>query len=142
MADDRRPGDRLVEFVRHAHKGQVDKNGFNYFETHLMPVARSVPHELFYAALAHDILEDTATTADDLRSAGFTQHDIELIQLLTKPDDDYPGYLARIAKNPEAKIIKVMDVVNNLSRMNQIMDEKTRNSLIEKYLLALSVLTF
>lgn len=68
-----------------AHKGQVDKCGFVYFEIHLLPVAASVPADLYYAALAHDVLEDTEATVDGLRDAGFSAYEIELITILTKP---------------------------------------------------------
>ena len=76
MPEDRPANDNLIEFVRKAHGDQTDKNGRNYVETHLLPVARSVPDRLFYPALAHDILEDTKVTVDGLRDAGFTEQDI------------------------------------------------------------------
>ena len=135
----------LVNFVREAHQGQTDKSGLDYFESHLLPVARSVPADLYFAALAHDILEDTPTTTDDLKGAGFSAFEIQLIGLLTKPpkrEFDYHYYLDQIAKNPYAKIIKVMDIVNNLSRMSTIDDEETSARLINKYLDALARLKF
>ena len=141
--DNQRNAMALVSFVRTAHKGQVDKNGCDYFETHLLPVARSVPSNLFFAALAHDILEDTQTKATDLSDAGFFAFEIHLVELLTKKNDGrYDDYLDQIAKNPYAKIIKVMDIVSNLSRMNTIEDGETAKRLTTKYLNALSHLKF
>lgn len=134
--------DALVRFVRTAHKGQKDKCGFDYFETHLLPVARSVPANLYCAALAHDILEDTDTTADDLKDAGFCAYEVELIQILTNPVKDYADYLNQIANNRDAKIIKVMDIVNNLSRIHNVEDEETSARLVKKYLDALRHLRF
>ena len=132
----------LANFVRIAHRGQVDKNRCDYFETHLLPVARSVPSNLFFAALAHDILEDTKTNAADLSDAGFTPFEIQLIELLTKTEANGHYYLQQIAVNPDAKIIKVMDIVNNLSRMNTLKDRGTAERLTVKYLNALSHLRF
>jgi (p)ppGpp synthase/HD superfamily hydrolase len=133
--------DARVHLVRKAHEGQKDKCGFDYFETHLLPVARSVPANLYYAALAHDILEDTSTTEDALRDAGFSSYEIELIKLLTKPaevDQEYIEYLRLIAINADAKIIKVMDIASNLSRMHNIKDKETSTRLVGKYLEALT----
>lgn len=130
--------------VREAHKGQTDKCGFDYFEAHLLPVALAVPENLYFAALGHDILEDTNTTVEDIRDAGFSAYEIELIALLTKParkDDqgnEYDEYLDRIAANPDAKIVKIMDIASNLSRMHCIKDEETSARLIGKYLNALT----
>ncbi len=31
--------DRALELIRHAHAGQVDKQGRDYFEHHLLPIA-------------------------------------------------------------------------------------------------------
>lgn len=140
--DKQRTTSALVGFVRAAHMGQQDKSGFDYFETHLLPVARSVPADLYFAALAHDILEDTEKTIDDLKGAGFSAFEIHLIELLTKTNENYYDYLSQIAKNPYARIIKVMDIVNNLSRMHSIEDEETSKRLITKYLNALAVLKF
>jgi (p)ppGpp synthase/HD superfamily hydrolase len=136
--------DARYGLVMDAHEGQVDKCGFDYFETHLLPVARAVPENLYYAALGHDILEDTKTTVDELRDAGFRAYEIELITLLTNParkdgeGDEYHEYLDRIAANRDARIIKVMDIASNLSRMHNIQDQKTSTRLIEKYLGALT----
>lgn len=142
--DEERNRVALFEFVREAHKGQLDKCGCDYFEAHLLPVARSVPPDLYYAALAHDILEDTETTVDQLREAGFTTVEIELIAILTKPPgkndggNAYAEYLDRIAINRDAKIIKIMDNASNLSRMHKIRDKGTSTRLTEKYLNALT----
>lgn len=120
-------------FVYERHKGQRDKAGESYYYAHLTPVALSVPNELMYAALAHDILEDTDTTVDDLRQAGFADREIAAIEAVTKTDDDsFNSYVEKVQRNPDAVVIKVADVMNNISRLHKL-DQATQERLHKKY---------
>lgn len=56
--------------AREAHKGQVDKAGNDYFESHILPVTRLCSGNdprLRVVALLHDTLEDTNLTEEKLR---------------------------------------------------------------------------
>ncbi|MBX9930152.1 MAG: HD domain-containing protein [Methylobacterium sp.] len=117
-----------------AHAGQVDKGGQPYIR-HLERVAnaaaaraghaRSVnridvdPMMVMQAALLHDVLEDTATTAGDLTAAGFGDEVLAMVLLLTKPKQKIPYSEAidRIieSNNLGAILIKMSDNEDNLS---------------------------
>ena len=42
------------------------------------------------AALLHDVLEDTETTARDLRDLGYSEATIEIVQLVTRQQSEHP----------------------------------------------------
>lgn len=130
----------LSMFVIVAHDGQTDKSGLDYYEHHLLPVARSVPPRLYYAALAHDILEDTPTTRESMLKAGFSPREVELIEILTKRNEPYVNYLHRVKQDTEATHIKLMDIVNNMSKLGNLSDEDTKHRLYRKYRMALTTL--
>ena len=77
------------------------------------------------AAVLHDIIEDTAWTAIDLRRSGFTEKTIRLVQLLTfKKDEDYMLRIKFLASDPDANRIKRADLKHNsqLYRLKGVRD--------------------
>lgn len=121
-------------FAIQAHAGQLDKGGQPYIR-HLERVANAAvarsghaatvdrlsidPMEVMQAAILHDVLEDTPTTAIDLRAAGFAQTVVEMVVILTKPAEPM-SYVSRITKvvdsgNLGAILIKMSDNEDNLS---------------------------
>lgn len=127
-----------------AHRGQMDKLGVDYIR-HPASVARSfdpVDSTLeCCAAWLHDVLEDTDITAADLRLAGIYPEVIEVVELLTRKDDDSDAYYQRIAASPEARAVKVADIRHNTDphRVSQL-DDPTRERLRMKYEHALELL--
>jgi (p)ppGpp synthase/HD superfamily hydrolase len=127
------PLDPRVRLTIRAHSGQRDKAGQSYFSSHLIPVANMVPEHLQYAALAHDILEDTDTTINDLRDAGFTLTERYLIETLTKTEGmSRTRYLERIVSSKGATTIKIADVMNNVMRLH-LLSESEHARLTKKY---------
>ena len=62
----------VLAMTRRAHDGQVDRQGRNYYHSHLLPIARLLlPYgvDAATAGLLHDVVEDTALTLDDLVEA-------------------------------------------------------------------------
>jgi len=119
-------------FAAAAHAGQRDKAGWPYIE-HVNRVAGAAatraqhaqecdklpisPNDVTQAAYLHDVLEDTPTTAEDLQQAGFSGATIEMVTLLTKPEDG-SSYAERMAKlaaagNLGALLIKLSDNEDN-----------------------------
>lgn len=86
------------------------------------------------AALAHDVLEDTHWTADDLIKMGFSKKSIFLIEVLThNPKDSYNQYIGQISIHPEAILIKMADLEHN-SQMLRLRNYTDRDMLrLEKY---------
>lgn len=124
-----------------AHGGQLDRTGLPYI-FHPWHVAEQMTDEVSCAAaLLHDVLEDTDTTADDLLEAGISAEVVEAVKLLTHdPAEDYFDYVRRIRSNPAAKAVKLADLAHNsdLTRMPQVTErDLVRN---KKYAKALAIL--
>lgn len=114
-----------------AHHGdQVDKCGMPYVG-HLERVATFVEGwlspgfstEVVVAAWLHDVVEDTDTTVGDVEAA-FGMRVGELVDLLTRrphPEETHAEYIERVCADPDAVIIKIADVLDN-------MDPNRRNS--------------
>ena len=158
----------LADAVRIAEVGhfhQVDKAGLPYID-HPKRVLSTVqamgamPY-VQIAAVLHDIPEDTSFSHDILLALGFSEAVVKLTKLLDRNYseqrflDDYPEHLGLdesdkykelrdnyyyngIALNPDAKMIKIADIRDNLApwRLNYL-DEETQDRLKAKYAKAL-----
>ena len=112
---------KAIVYAYNAHQGQLDRGGIPYI-FHPYHLAEQMTDELTAcAALLHDVIEDTSTTADDLRKEGFPEEVIEAVTLLTHDEDiAYMDYVARLSKNKIAKAVKLADLAHNsdLTRTN------------------------
>ena len=121
-----------------AHINQKRKDGRPYI-VHPEAMAKAVVcygPEAQAVAWLHDVLEDTPTTAEDLKSRGVSDSIIQAVQALTRDDskeDYFMDYLPRVTANPLALVVKIADIKNNMSDM-----PSPRN--IEKYGKALPIL--
>lgn len=99
-----------------AHSGQRDKLGKPYI-LHPLAVASQLDSlELKTIALLHDVIEDTGIKSDELLEKGIPQNLVEVIVLLTKPDDmAYEDYLRRLKTNEMALAVKKADLAHNTS---------------------------
>lgn len=123
-----------LDLIRRLHAGQTDKAGMPYWWHPLAVMAFLHPEadiEVRIAALLHDALEDTDTTADDLRAWGYSERVIAAVQAVTKQDDGL-SYLDRIraliaSGNRDAMMVKLADNLHNsdMSRLDGC-DEATR----------------
>lgn len=89
--------EETIAFIRKAHAGQLTKIGEPYW-THPVAVMDLLPPEATederLAALLHDVIEDTRTTADDLRRMGYSERTIALVESLTRPEgSNRPSYM-------------------------------------------------
>ncbi len=67
------------------------------------------------AALLHDVLEKTPTTADELLARTGDADLVRLVQVLTqRPGEPYPDYLGRCASDPTALVVKRIDIADKL----------------------------
>ncbi len=105
---------KAIVYAYNAHEGQFDRGGIPYI-FHPYHLAEQMTDELTAcAALLHDVMEDTATTADDLRKEGFPEEVIEAVTLLTHDEDiAYMDYVAKLSKNKIAKTVKLADLAHN-----------------------------
>lgn len=137
---------RADEIAAREHQGQVDKAGDPYIDllrrisNRVATVGGSVEQQA--AALLHDVLDDSATTLDDLRDQGMPDLVLELVSALTKVEGEgYDQAVERAAADPLARLIKRCDLEeksdpDRLARLSG----PTRHHLEEKYQRAFRVL--
>lgn len=101
--------------ARRAHEGQLDKAGEPYIN-HPLTVAESMDtEEETCVALLHDVIEDSAFNAADLREAGMPDAVVEAVELLTRDESvDYLDYVHTVRENPLAAKVKRADLAHNL----------------------------
>ncbi len=99
-----------------AHRGQVDKAGEPYIMHPLRVMMRvTTPVERIVAVL-HDVVEDSPTTLDDLRAAGFGEEIVRAVDHLSRRDGEtYEDYVERAAQDPLAHRVKLADLEDNMT---------------------------
>lgn len=112
--------EKAIEIAALAHAGQKDKGGHPYI-LHPIRVMMSLKdhvanESLLMVAVLHDVLEDTGHyVLRDLDRAGFSVVVIEAVMAITrKKSESYMDYIQRLAKNPLAKHVKIMDLQDNM----------------------------
>lgn len=97
-----------------AHKDQVDKSGLPYV-FHPFHLAEQMDTEdAVCVALLHDVVEDTETTEQDLRDAGFPERVVEAVACMTHaPGEHYRDYIERVKGNDLARTVKLADLAHN-----------------------------
>lgn len=138
-------GQRAKDIATKAHEGQVDKAGMPYID-HSRRVAERVAQvdgrpEAIAVAWLHDVVEDTATTLDDLRAGEFSEYVVAAVDAMTRRPDEGDEYYRRIAADDLALVVKLADIWDNTDpdRVARL-DEQDRARLQEKYRHALEVI--
>lgn len=142
--------EETINFAKAAHEGQTDAGGFPYHE-HLFRVCMRV-HDLIkryditidpddiahieQAAILHDVIEDTPTSANDLLQAGFSVRTVALVQGLSRPTGlTYMEWITNISTSGDIGLIliKLADNRDNADpdRIAQLPPEK--RSIIKRY---------
>jgi (p)ppGpp synthase/HD superfamily hydrolase len=133
-----------IKIAYAAHAGQLDKQGRNYFDYHLIPVAevlRPYGAEAEAAGYLHDVLEDTAVTVPDLVLAGIPKSVVNAVVACTRLEGEpYEALIWRAKADPLGRLVKLADNWVNLTGLDGIEDEATRVRLKVKYLNARRVL--
>ena len=130
-----------LQIATQAHRGQVDKLGNDYI-THPTRVAAKFvdDSDLQSISFLHDVLEDCAVTEEDLREM-FTTQVVDAVVAITKRDgQSYDDYLKQVKENEMALAVKLADIEDNVSRLEQLTDLVTKGRLAEKYQYALKML--
>lgn len=127
---------KMLVLATTRHAGQFDRGGNPYIlhPLKVMYYLKSNDEELQCIALAHDLVEDTDTTYDELRSMGFTERVIEGIAALTKlPGESYDQYKERVKANPDAIKVKMADLRHNtdIRRLKGVTEKDLAR--VEKY---------
>jgi len=110
-------------FAKLKHAGQLDDEGGDYFEAHLLPVQKAVQIftddvDVIVASVLHDTIEDTPTTYEEIESE-FGKRVADLVWEVTHEiREDTGGHYFPRLKSPDAILIKLCDRASNISRMN------------------------
>lgn len=112
--------EKAILFIQEAHAGQFDHAGKPYWN-HCVEVMGLLPPEASedakLAALLHDVLEDTDVTSNKLRTAGFSERTIRIVELVTRTPDSgsYMDFIRSIVASgdEEAIMVKLSDNKTN-----------------------------
>ncbi|SMO73012.1 HD domain-containing protein [Geodermatophilus aquaeductus] len=135
---------RARELAVHAHHGQVDEAGLDYFRAHVADVARRVGDDpvLRTVAYLHDVVEDTAVSLEELAARHFSEQVLAAVDALTfRPHEARVTYYARVRADPVALAVELADIASNTDpdRM-ALLDHETRTRLRRRYIAALPAL--
>jgi (p)ppGpp synthase/HD superfamily hydrolase len=106
---------KAIEIAAKAHDGQLDKCGEPYI-LHPLRVMLTRKTEIErVCAVMHDVIEDSFITIEDLRSEGFSEEVLSILDCLTKRVmEEYDDYISRVLTNDIACQIKLADLNDNM----------------------------
>lgn len=125
-----------------AHKDQFDKVGEPYIFHPIRLMFQFDDERLRVIAVLHDVIEDSKTTLEDLKSRGFGEEILNALDCLTKKSSEsYELFVNRVSKNKLAKQVKIADLKDNLNVIRLKSISNTDLERIKKYHKALQFLT-
>jgi hypothetical protein len=137
--------EKAIQIAVAAHEGQTDKEGLPYIMHPLRVMGRVSGVDAQIVAVLHDVVEDTDTTLDDLRGAGFAESIVAAVACVTHDKSEpYAEYVIRCKVIPVARQVKLADLEDNgqltrlLLRPGRIQDDLTR---LHRYALSYKFLT-
>lgn len=143
MNQEIKPGtlERAIEIAARTHAGQIDKGGAPYILHPLRVMLRVAPGAQQIVAVLHDVVEDSELTFEDLEREGFSSEVINGLRAVTKVEgESYEDFVARAAKDPVGKVVKLADLMEN-SDLSRIAEPSQKDlERMEKYGRAISYL--
>ena len=135
--------ERAILLACDAHRGQrypSPAEGEEPYVLHLFRVMLAVRgEEARTAAVLHDTLEDTPTTAEDLLAAGIPPRVVEAVVALTHRDEDsYEAYIEIVATDGLARQVKFADLTDNLATNRALPPSPANEARIARYEAALA----
>ncbi|WP_339107671.1 phosphohydrolase [Thioclava sp. GXIMD4216] len=124
-----------------AHKGQTDKGGAPYILHPLRVMLGAKDHDSRVVAVLHDVVEDSDWTLAALRIEGLSDLQATALDALSKRmGEPYEAFVLRAAAHPIARVVKRLDLLDNLdlSRIAHIGPEDRQR--IARYHAALKML--
>ncbi len=100
-------------------------------------MARVLTEDEQIVAILHDVIEDTAWTADQLKERGFPPHILHALDCVTKrTGEPYDDFVTRSILDPIAIRVKIADLEDNMDirRLPQITPKDQKR--LSKYLAA------
>lgn len=98
-----------------AHGHVINKDGTPYILHPIRLMMQATTEEEKIVAILHDTIEDTDLTLDQLREESFSDEIIAALDCLTKREGEpYEDFIERIAHNPLAIRVKLLDLYDNI----------------------------
>jgi (p)ppGpp synthase/HD superfamily hydrolase len=138
---------QAFEWATYAHRNQLDKNNLPYLY-HPVRVALMVQQlgldiETQCIGLLHDVVEDTDITLDTLREAKFPLRVIAGVDSITRrnkknirlnePEETYFDFVHRVALNPDARRVKLIDNADNMRPDRRVEGLKLEKRYLKAY---------
>ena len=107
-----------------SHVGRRNRFGEPVID-HVERVAAAVPPEARAIAFLHDVLEHSDTSVAELRAAGLTLDELEILGLLTRaPNESYEAHTLRVAYargsgGRIARVVKLADLDDHLGHRDR-----------------------
>src|SRR5690606_18671681 len=102
----------VIELAKEAHDGQRVKLGRDYFLAHLATISAGAAlsgEKAAHDACLHDIIEDTAMTANQWLSLSVEAEVASAGEAVTRRDEEpYEDYIRRVSRNPVGRLVKVV----------------------------------
>lgn len=123
-----------IQMAARAHAYETDKANDPYImhPVRVMLACGSQTDKI--CAVLHDVIEDTELTLEVLREAGFAEEVLEIVDALSKREEEmYDEYIARLLNNNAACRIKLADLCDN-TNLNRIPKPSKKDiRRVEKY---------
>lgn len=134
---------KAENLARYYHVGQINHHNGEDYTLHLERVAKVVHRQydnsaMTAAAWLHDIIEDTSITRDQLHTEVGPSIGRVILRLTRLKNQTTEEYYDQILSSGIASKIKVIDIMDNISRVNDIANSETRQRLSTKYAYGLS----
>jgi (p)ppGpp synthase/HD superfamily hydrolase len=136
---DKKAGQLVMDHIKGFRKGLPDEmNAFHSFRVRDLVMRDhhwdDPDHDLFLAALLHDIVEDGGISLTELKNIGFSNRTVELVDLcshdLNRKDstERWVLMMARLigAHDEDAWRIKLADLMDNLMQSRGLSEENRR----------------
>jgi (p)ppGpp synthase/HD superfamily hydrolase len=116
---------RAIQVVISAFGDKIDRSG-NLMVLHSLRVGlEGKTSDEQIVGFLHDVIEDTALILEGLREFGFSEGQVEAIDALTRREGEtYGDFILRVSKNPLAVLVKLSDLKDNLSRLDQLPEDE------------------
>ena len=129
-----------------AHRGQVDKLGYDYIDhpARVSEVFDWLDEPVAHcAAWLHDVIKDSDISAKDLLAAGMLPEVVQVVELLTRTDTvASQDYYELIRQHPVARAVKLADIADNMADWRfRKLDYEMQIRLSQKYFEARRILT-
>ena len=138
--------EQAIDLPAQINKGQVAKGGKTYIEPpkRIMEDAAATRLPMDYRILAalHDVIEDCDVSYDDLRERGVTKSVFFPLRAISRVEGEkYADYIKRVKKSRMARVVKILDLRDNLSPERQgNLSKQEQRGLGKRYNMSLAYL--